>query len=147
MMVPPPGFISTTTGCPHCSDMCWPTSRASRSAEPPAASGTTKRMGLTGKSCAQAIEGRKAPAAAAPAKVRNVRRWVMVSGWLKDGEVQGLKLDVAIRHEAVGQAFRLGRTGRAGHHVANAVGVLERRPDRIAGLLEDFHATDALVGP
>ncbi|MOA06288.1 hypothetical protein D3C78_1259190 [compost metagenome] len=60
----PPGLFSITTGWPSFADSLVPTSRATASVEPPAANGTTMRIGLVGKSAACATDSRGARARA-----------------------------------------------------------------------------------
>src|SRR5882757_4440325 len=52
MLPPAPERFSTTKGTPSCACRCCCTMRASRSAEPPAANGTTIVTGRCGQSCA-----------------------------------------------------------------------------------------------
>src|SRR2546421_5425373 len=50
MVLLPPPWFSTITGCLRRAASCWPTMRARMSAPPPAAYGTMILMGLWGKS-------------------------------------------------------------------------------------------------
>jgi len=52
MLVPAPGLLSTITGCPRLTDICWPTERAIASTAPPAVYPTTIRIGFNGKASA-----------------------------------------------------------------------------------------------
>src|SRR5712691_1183578 len=52
MLPPAPPRFSTTSGCPHTSGSFAESSRATRSAGPPAGKGTTMRTGLDGYGCA-----------------------------------------------------------------------------------------------
>src|SRR3954470_23631444 len=52
-----PGLFSTTTGCFHLSDSCWPMLRTSTSAGPPAVYGTMMRTALVGHACAWTTSG------------------------------------------------------------------------------------------
>jgi hypothetical protein len=49
ILVPPPGLFSITTCCPHSFDNPLPSTRASVSVGPPAASGTIKRTDRLGQ--------------------------------------------------------------------------------------------------
>src|SRR5476651_2419826 len=57
---PAPDLLSTTTDWPQAACRCWPSSRPATSVVPPAAAGTTMRMGLVGRHGVSA----RAPAAA-----------------------------------------------------------------------------------
>src|SRR5918998_1188352 len=81
---PEPPRFSTTTGWPGPSDIVWAQMRATRSAAPPGAKGTTIRSGrlgygASGPACAAAIPG--APRASAAAKARSRSRRMDILPW------------------------------------------------------------------
>src|SRR5690242_9273189 len=70
MVLLPPPWFSTITGCFNRSVSCWPTRRARMSAPPPAAYGTMILMGLEGYSCAAAGAMQQAAASRAAQALR-----------------------------------------------------------------------------
>src|SRR5215471_10897311 len=81
MLPPAPDLLSTTNGTPSLACMCCCRMRASRSADPPAANGTTMVTWRCGHSCAQAgaaISATTAMQAATMARICNlqVRSWI-----------------------------------------------------------------------
>src|ERR1700751_2692473 len=79
MLPPAPPRFSTTNGTLNLACMCWARRRPSRSAEPPAANGTTMETMRCGQeACADAgVSRARPPAAASP--VRNSRRFIIVT--------------------------------------------------------------------
>src|SRR5262245_18520755 len=73
MLPPAPDLFSSTNGTPNFACMCCCRMRASRSAEPPAANGTTMVTGFCGQSCACAgAAGTRAAMRARTARMRNL---------------------------------------------------------------------------